>query len=432
MKVAIQTLGCKVNQYETQAMELLLTQRGHTLVSFDGQADAYLINSCTVTAVSDKKSRQFVRQARRKNPAAVIALCGCYPQVSEQEAEKLPVDLLGGTGDREAFVEKLESVWQQRKKTVCIDDAKERKIFQRLPGGGLRDRTRAMLKVEDGCTNFCTFCIIPYARGPVRSLPIGEAVSEAKRLHEGGYEEITLTGIEISSWGRDLGGEETLADLVEAICRAVPHCRIRLGSLEPRTVTEDFCRRLSKLQNLCPQFHLSLQSGSDAVLKRMKRRYDTARYQQSVALLRQHWQNPGITTDLIVGFPEETDEEFQESLALLEACAFTAMHIFPYSKRAGTPAASMRGQIPNEVKAQRAKKARDLADKLERDYLESYLDSTVEVLFEEAHNGLWQGYTPQYLLVQAEGESLHNQRKLVHITARRGQSLYGALVEERK
>ena len=428
MKVAIQTLGCKVNQYETQAMELLLTQRGHTLVSFDSAADVYLVNSCTVTAVSDKKSRNLVRQARRKNPAAVIALCGCYPQVSEEEAEKLSVDLLGGTGDREAFVDQLESVWQQREKTVCIDNAKERKIFQRLPEGGLRDRTRAMLKVEDGCANFCSYCIIPYARGPVRSLPRGEAVSGAKRLQEKGYQEIILTGIEISSWGRDLAEGEILVDLVESICLAVPQCRIRLGSLEPRTVTEDFCQRLSKLQNLCPQFHLSLQSGSDAVLKRMKRRYDTARYQQSVALLRQYWQSPGITTDLIVGFPEETPEEFLETLEFLKTCAFTAMHIFPYSKRAGTPAASMSGQIPNETKAERAKKARHLADKLERDYLESFMGETVEVLFEEASGGLWQGYTPQYVLVQAPGENLHNQRKLVQITALHGQNLYGTLV----
>jgi threonylcarbamoyladenosine tRNA methylthiotransferase MtaB len=428
MRVAIHTLGCKVNQYETQAMEELLLSRGHTLAPFDGEADVYIVNSCTVTAVSDRKSRQAVRQARKRGPNAVVALCGCYPQVSPQEAAKLDADLIGGTGDRLGFLTLLEEMAGDHGKTVAVDDALKRRDFEVLPAGGLEGRTRAMLKAEDGCVNFCTYCIIPYARGPVRSLPLDQAASEAKRLADEGYRELILTGIELSSYGRDLPGKPTTADLIETVCRAAPSLRVRLGSLEPRTVTEDFCARLAALENLCPQFHLSLQSGCDATLRRMGRKYDTARFTQSVDLLRSHFSDPGITTDLIVGFPGETEEEFQATLSFLQGCRFSRMHIFPYSRRAGTKAASMPHQVTQEEKARRAHLAGDLALAMERSWLTGHIGKTVPVLFEEEKEGFWRGYTPQYAEVKVKGEGeLHNALRSVTIHAASDTALFGTL-----
>ena len=416
MKIAICTLGCKVNQYETQAMERELAARGHTLVPFEGPADAYVVNTCTVTAVSDKKSRQMLRRARKQSPDAVVAVCGCYAQTHPEEVRALDVDLIAGTGDRMAFLDLLEHAVREREPVVRLDEAMRRRSFEILPAGGLSARTRAMLKVEDGCTNFCSYCIIPYARGPVRSLPLAEAEAEARRLAEEGYREIVLTGIEISSWGRDLPGKPPLMDLVEAVCRAAEGVRVRLGSLEPRTVTEDFCRRGSVLPNLCPHFHLSMQSGCDATLKRMNRKYGTARFFQSAGLLREHFQDPAITTDMIVGFPGETEEEFEQSLDFIQRCGFSAMHIFPYSKRPGTPAASMPGQAPKAVKEERARRAAEIASRMERNYLKQWEE--VEVLFEEERDGLWWGHTTRYSKVGVRsGENLHNQLRQVRITA---------------
>ena len=307
MEVAIYTLGCKVNQYETQALETELVRRGHVLVPFEGNADAFIINTCSVTAVSDKKSRNVVRRARRRCPNAVVAVCGCYVQTHEDEAKTLGADLLMGTNDRMGFLDALErAVTERQTPIVDIDNALKRRTFEILPAGGMEGRTRALLKVEDGCVNFCSYCIIPYARGPIRSLPLSAAVAEAARLAEEGYLELVITGIEISSWGRDLEGKPELIDLIEAICSIAPGLRIRLGSLEPRTITEEFCRRASVLSNLCPHFHLSLQSGCDETLTRMNRKYDSARYYESVALLNQYFDTPAVTTDLIVGFPGDT------------------------------------------------------------------------------------------------------------------------------
>lgn len=345
MRVAIHTLGCKVNQYESQAMEELLRARGHSLVPFEAQADVYLINSCTVTATSDKKSRQAVRQARKRAPGALVALCGCYPQVSPEAARQLEADLIGGSGDRRGFLDLLEQLARTREKAVALDDPFRRRVFEPLPAGGLEGRTRAMLKVEDGCTNFCAYCIIPYARGAVRSLPVEQAAAQARDLAEAGYRELVLTGIELSAYGRDLPERPGLAALIAQVCRAVPGMRVRLGSLEPRTVTEDFCAQLAGLPNLCPHFHLSLQSGCDATLARMKRRYTTERYLESVELLRRHFDRPALTTDLIVGFPGETEEEFAQTLSFLQTCAFAQMHIFPYSRR-DARADSQRGKGP--------------------------------------------------------------------------------------
>ena len=418
MRIAFCTLGCKVNQYETQALEQLFAARGHTLVPFEGEADVYVINSCTVTAVSDKKSRQVVRQARKRARSAVVALCGCYPQTHPGDVAGLPVDIVAGTGDRVRFVELVELAWaERREKITALDDAMKRRTFEALPAGGLEGRTRAMLKVEDGCVNFCTYCIIPYARGPVRSLPLRDAAAQAAKLAAEGYKELVLTGIEISSWGRDLKDGTSLIDLVEAVCAAAPGCRVRLGSLEPRTVTEAFCLRAAKLDNLCPHFHLSMQSGCDATLRRMNRKYDTARFYESVDLLRKHFDRPAVTTDMIVGFPVETEEEFAQSLEFIRRCAFAAMHIFPYSRRPGTPAAAMPGQVPKAVKEERAGRAAEIAAGMEQDYLSRFAGQTMEVLFEEERDGLWRGHTTRYCEVRVRsGENLHNQLRQVSVT----------------
>ena len=418
MRVAFCTLGCKVNQYETQALEQLFAARGHELVPFEGEADLYVVNSCTVTAVSDKKSRQTVRQVRRRAPEAVIALCGCYPQTHPEDMAELPVDLVAGTGDRLGFAELAERTWAERRRFTSLDDAMRRRRFEQLPPGGLEGRTRAMLKVEDGCVNFCAYCIIPYARGPVRSLPLEEAAAQAKELAAAGYQELVLTGIEISSWGRDLSGRPELIDLIEGVCAAAPNCRVRLGSLEPRTITETFCQRAARLDNLCPHFHLSMQSGCDATLKRMNRKYDTARFMESAGLIWKYFQTPvpAITADMIVGFPGETEEEFAESLDFIQRCAFSSMHIFPYSKRPGTPAASMPGQVSRTVKEERARLAIETAARMERSYLQQW--DKVTVLFEEERDGLWWGRTRQYCKVGVpSGENLHNQLRRVQAAA---------------
>ena len=426
MRVAFYTLGCKVNQYETQALEQLMTQRGHTLVPFEGEADAYVVNTCTVTAVSDKKSRQVIRRARKRAPGAVIAVCGCYPQTHPQDMEELSIDLVSGTGDRLGFVQLLEQACQERRPVTALDDAMKRRVFEQLPAGGLEGRTRAMLKVEDGCVNFCTYCIIPYARGPIRSLPLEQAAAQAAHLAGEGYQELVLTGIEISSWGHDLKNGASLIDLIEAVCQAAPSCRVRLGSLEPRTVTGDFCVRAARLDNLCPHFHLSMQSGCDATLARLNRRYDTARFYQSVELLRKHFDAPAITTDMIVGFPGETEEEFAATLDFIQRCAFSAMHIFPYSRRPGTPAAQMAGQVPKAIKEERARRGAAVAAQMEREYLERFVGRTLPVLFEEERDGLWRGHTTRYTEVALQsGENLHNQIRQVTFTAVEGSVLLG-------
>ena len=278
MKVTFYTLGCKTNQYETQAMERLLVAMGHTVGSFDEACDIYVINTCSVTAVADKKNRAIIRRCRRDNPEAVIGVCGCYSQHDAEAVRALGADVIGGSGQRQQFIDMLLETAATRQKQERVDVALRRREFEVLPAGGLQERTRAMLKVQDGCVNFCTYCIIPYTRGPIRSAPVELAVEQAKELASRGYREIVVTGIEIASWGADLPGKPEVTGLIEAICNAVPELRVRLGSLEPRIVTQDFCERLCKLENLCPQFHLSMQSGCDTVLQRMKRKYDTARY----------------------------------------------------------------------------------------------------------------------------------------------------------
>ena len=427
MRIAIYTLGCKVNQYETQAMEQELVRRGHEIVPFDGAADAYIVNTCSVTAVSDKKSRQMIRRCRKLNERAVVAACGCYVQTHSDEAAGLGLDLIAGTGDRMAFLDLLEQAAREKEPLTLLDDALRRRAFEVLPAGGMAERTRAMLKVEDGCVNFCTYCIIPYARGPVRSLPKAEAVAQTRRLREEGYRELVITGIEISGWGHDLKNGETLIDLLEAVSDAAGDMRLRLGSLEPRTITEDFCRRAARLPNLCPHFHLSMQSGCDDTLRRMNRKYDTARFYESVSLLRQYFDRPAITTDLITGFPGETEEEFAQTLAFIERCGFAAMHIFPYSVRPGTKAAAMPDQCTAAAKERRAARAAETAERMKQAYLRGCIGQTYPVLFEQEKNGLYVGHAPNYCQVGVRGEDLHNAVRNVKIEAVDGDMLTGEL-----
>ena len=428
MRIALYTLGCKVNQYETQAMEQELTTQGHELVAFEEPADAYIINTCSVTAVSDKKSRQMIRRAKKMNPHAIVAACGCYAQTHTDEVAALVIDLVGGTGQRMEFLRQLLAAAEEKRQRVLVDDALHRHEFEVLPAGGQMSRTRAMLKVEDGCRNFCSYCIVPFARGPVRSLPVAEAVRQTEQLAAEGYREVVLTGIEISSWGQDLSGEQSLVDLLEAVSEAAGDMRLRLGSLEPRTITEDFCRRASRLKNLCPHFHLSLQSGCDETLRRMNRRYDTARYLESVALLRAYFSGVAVTTDLITGFPGETEEEFEKTLAFLRRCAFAQIHVFPYSIRPGTRAAAME-QVPKSVKEARAARAGQVAAELHEKYLRSCVGQIFPVLFEQAgEDGCFVGHAPNYMEVAAAGENLHNCLRSVRITGVDGSVLKGEIL----
>ena len=413
MKVGFYTLGCKVNQYETQAMEQILHARGIAVGTLKDACDAYIINTCSVTAVADKKNRAVIRRVRREHPEAILAVCGCYTQHAAEKLENLGIDVVGGSAQRLEFLEQVLEAVETRQKTAVLDTALKRRSFEVLPAGGLEGRTRAMLKVQDGCVNFCSYCIIPYTRGPVRSAPLELAVEQARELAEQGYREIIVTGIEIASWGVDLPGKPRLDTLITAVCEAVPGLRVRLGSLEPRVITEDFCTRMAKLPNLCPQFHLSMQSGCDTVLERMKRKYDTARYLESVELLYKHFPGCAVTTDMIVAFPGETEEEFLQSLEFIKKCRFADMHIFPYSRRPGTPADKMPGQLGNAVKEDRSRRAIAVAEEMSAAYRQAMVGTRQEVLFEEEQDGFYVGHAPNYMKIYVKGENLHNEIRTV-------------------
>lgn len=429
MKFSFYTLGCKTNQYETQAMERLLIQKGHTIGAFSEPCDGYIINTCSVTAMADKKNRAVIRRCRREHPQALIAVCGCYSQHDADSVKALGVDVIGGSADRQAFVDLVISAADDRVPRENLDNALGRRDFEILPPGGLEERTRAMLKVQDGCVNFCTYCIIPYTRGPIRSAPISLAVEQARELAARGYREIVITGIEIAGWGADLPGKPPVTDLIDAICQAVPNLRIRLGSLEPRIVAETFCERLCKLSNLCPQFHLSMQSGCDTVLARMKRKYDTARYWESVQLLRTFFPDCAITTDMIVAFPGETEEEFRQSLAFIRKCGFADMHIFPYSRRPGTPADKMPFQLGNAIKEERSREAISVAAEMSREYRKGLVGSVLETLFEERDGEYYTGHAPNYVKVYARGENLHNEIRKVLVTEVFQDGVLGEILE---
>ena len=428
MKFAFYTLGCKVNQYETQAMEQLLREKGHQIGDFSEACRGYIINTCSVTAVADKKNRAIIRRCRREHPDAVIAVCGCHSQHDPEAIKALGVDLVGGSANRKEFVDALLTLCEGAKTPAnLVDNALRRRSFETLPAGGLTGRTRAMLKVQDGCVNFCSYCIIPYTRGPVRSQTLENTLQEAVKLMDEGYRELVVTGIEVASWGVDLPGKPTLVTLLDKLCAAVPLCRIRLGSLEPRIITEEFCQALKHHKNLCPHFHLSLQSGCDTVLSRMKRKYDTGRFLESVTLLKNHFPGCSITTDMIVAFPGETEEEFEESLAFIQTCGFADMHIFPYSRRPGTPADKMPGQHPNAVKEDRSKRAIAVAEKMSRTYRENLIGSLQSVLFEEPEGEYFTGHAPNYVKVYVTGEKLHNQIKTVKITGLHADGVTGII-----
>ena len=428
MKFAFYTLGCKTNQYETQAMERLLTDMGHAIGAFEDSCDAYIVNTCSVTAVADKKNRAVIRRCRKNHPEALIAVCGCYTQHAAEAVRELGVDVLGGSGNRQEFVENLLAALAEKQKKEALDNALRRRDFEVLPAGGLEERTRAMLKVQDGCVNFCSYCIIPYTRGPVRSAPLEVCVRQAKELAEKGYREIVVTGIEIASWGVDLPGKPPMADMLKAVCGAVPNVRIRLGSLEPRVITGEFCKEMAAYSNLCPQFHLSMQSGCDTVLARMKRKYDTDRYYESVRLLNEYFPGCAVTTDMIVAFPGETEAEFAQSLAFIRKCGFADMHIFPYSRRPGTPADKMPGQHNNATKEQRSRAAIAVAEEMSREYREKRTGSCHEVLFEEKEGEFFVGHTPNYIKVYVPGDNLHNEIRAVRLTGIYKDGMIGEIV----
>ena len=428
MKFAFYTLGCKTNQYETQAMEQLLQQQGHEIGRWEDDCHGYIVNTCSVTAVADKKNRAIIRRCRREHPEAVIAVCGCYSQHDPEAAAALGVDVIGGSAQRHQFVALLLQCATEKTPLRHVDAALRRRDFEVLPAGGLQERTRAMLKVQDGCVNFCSYCIIPYTRGPVRSAPLALILQQAQEIADKGYKEIVVTGIEIASWGADLPGKPAMADMVEALCLAVPGLRIRLGSLEPRIITKECCEKLANLPNLCPQFHLSMQSGCDTVLLRMKRKYDTARYLESVMLLKEYFPGCAITTDMIVAFPGETEAEFQESLAFIRKCGFADMHIFPYSRRPGTPADKMPGQHNNDTKEARSRAAIAVAAEMSLSYRQNLIGTVQEVLFEEPDGDYFTGHAPNYIKVYTTGENLHNQVHHVRITDVYQDGLIGELV----
>jgi len=428
MVISFKTLGCKTNQAETAALQTMLTANGHRIAAPGEAADAVIINTCAVTAESSRKSRQAIRKARADHPGCIVAVCGCLSQLDPAEVESLEADLIGGSGNRAAFVEELERIvggGVPDAPHVVVQDTAD--TFEILPAGSTEGRSRALLKVQDGCDNHCTYCIIPAARGSVRSMPLDTAVEQARGLAEEGCKELVITGIEISSYGKEAPNAPDIIALIDAICTAVPALRIRLGSLEPRTITADFCGRLSGHANFCPHFHLSLQSGSNEVLKRMGRRYDTGRYLESLTLLRDAFQNCAVTTDLIVGFPGESEADFDKSLTFLQTCAFSAVHVFPYSARTGTKAAEFPDQVPKSERTSRAKRAGETARELQRIWLTSQIGKIMPVLFETEQDGQSRGHTPNYCNVTVPAEGLENQIRPVQINGISNGGLIGIL-----
>ena len=417
MKYYAATLGCKVNQFETQAVEAILQSHGHEQGT---PADVVIINTCAVTAESGRKSRQLIRRLKDENPGALIAVSGCYSQLSPEDAESIGVDIIWGSGDRKGFVAAIEAGAAAR----FVDDPFKRFDYELLPAGAVDGRTRAMLKIQDGCVNFCSYCIIPYTRGRLRSLPVEEAAKETERIAAEGFKEIVLTGIEVASYGVDLPGKPGLADVIAACAEKAGEMRIRLGSLEPTVVTREFCEKISSCGKLCRHFHLSLQSGCDRTLKAMNRKYDTERFYEACRLLREFFPGCGITCDLITGFPGETEEDFAQTLKFIEKCAFSDMHIFPYSRRPGTPADKMPDQCTNAVKAERAKRAEAVRSAMHREFLGSHIGQTLRVLTESG----MQGHTDNYMLVKVKGDAEKNSMINVKIEGLEGEALYGTCV----
>ncbi|MFB0921431.1 MAG: tRNA (N(6)-L-threonylcarbamoyladenosine(37)-C(2))-methylthiotransferase MtaB [Oscillospiraceae bacterium] len=428
MKYKIATLGCKVNQFETQALETMLLGRGFSEAKADEAADVVIINTCAVTAESGRKSRQMIRKLEGENPGALVAVCGCFSQLSPEETASIGADVVHGSGDKERFAEDIEKALIEKSKIEWTDDPFARRVMEELPSGAVDGRTRAMLKIQDGCTNFCTYCIIPYTRGRVRSLPPERCAAQTRELASRGFRELVITGIEIASYGRDLEPKCTLADAVEAIALVAGEMRLRLGSLEPTVITEDFVKRLKATGKVCDHFHLSLQSGCDETLKSMNRKYDTVRFFEATQLLREYFPNCGMTADLIAGFPGETEENHADTLAFIKKCGFSAMHDFPYSQRPGTKAASMEGQLTNAVKTKRAGDAQKAALEMENAYLLSCIGRKFEVLFETEKDGESIGHATNYTQVCVYEKHLRGIVKNVEIAEIRDKKLVGMIV----
>lgn len=414
-KAALHNLGCKVNAYETEAMQHLLEEAGYEIVPFTQKADVYVINTCSVTNMADRKSRQMLHKAKKNNPDSIVVAAGCYVQTSEKEVlNDLSVDIVIGNDRKHDFVRLLEE-YSLDSVNDTVDDINDGKHdFEELFIDQTKEHTRAFIKVQDGCNQFCSYCIIPYARGRVRSRRFENVIAEVERLAANGFKEVVLTGIHLSSYGVDFEEATGLLELIQAVNAVKGIERIRLGSLEPKIVTEHFASELSKLDKICPHFHLSLQSGCDATLKRMNRKYTTKEYERGCELLRKYFVHPAITTDVIVGFPGETEEEFEQTKAYLEHIHFYEMHIFKYSKRKGTRAAVMPDQIDEQIKAARSEKLIALGHDMSKEFRKFYIGKNEEVLFEEkaviGDKEYFVGYTKEYVKVAKEtAENLENQ-----------------------
>ena len=411
--VAFCTLGCKVNQYETNAMMQKMIEAGYEVVDFETKADIYIINTCTVTNMSDRKSRQMIRRAKEINPEAIIIAVGCYVQVAKKEIEKIKeIDLALGNEEKVDIVKYCNEIIQKNKKEEIADVMQSRK-FAEFGETSYTEKTRAVIKVQDGCDRFCSYCIIPYARGRVRSREPEHIIKEIKQIANEGIKEVVITGIHIASYGKDFKKDYKLIDLLEEINKIDGIERIRLGSIEPLLITEEFVQRLVKLEKICEQFHLSLQSGCDETLKRMNRRYTTQQFEEIVKRLRKAYDNVNLTTDIIVGFPGETEEEFAKTYKFLEKIKFYKMHIFKYSPRKGTRAEQMPQQIEPQLKEERSKKLIELSDKNEKEYNSEYVGKRVEVLWEEQKNEIYKGHTKNYVLVEMKAKPSENKENVI-------------------
>lgn len=436
-KVALHNLGCKVNAYELEAMQQMLEAAGYEIVPFAPGADIYVINTCTVTNIADRKSRQMLHRAKKMNPDAVVVAAGCYAQAQagNEKIEADPsIDLIIGNNRKQNLVQILEDFRQGRAVNDTVPDLAHSCSYENLSISRTEEHTRAYIKVQDGCNQFCSYCIIPYARGRIRSRRAADVVEEVRRLAASGCQEVVLTGIHLSSYGMDRAEDhETLLSLIEQVHGVEDISRIRLGSLEPGVITEEFVKIISSLPRLCPHFHLSLQSGCTATLKRMNRRYTAEEYREKCMLLRKYYDHPALTTDVITGFPGETEREFEESLAFVDSIHFYETHIFPYSRREGTRAARMDGQVPDAVKKERSRRMILLGEKHRREYMEYFLGSVREVLFEEQQviDGIayWTGHTREYLKVAVRSQDpLENRQIPVQISGFAGQeALTGVL-----
>ena len=423
-KAALHNLGCKVNAYEVEVMQQLLEKAGYEIVPFEPGADVYLINTCTVTNIADRKSRQMLHKAKKMNPDAIVVATGCYVQTDEGKLDKdEAVDLILGNNQKKQIVEVLEEYERQHKKQKHVIKINQTKEYEELEISHTAEHVRAYIKVQDGCNQFCTYCIIPYARGRVRSRKISQVIEEVQTLAARGYKEVVLTGIHLSSYGLDFPEEEreTLLSLIKAVHEVQGIQRIRLGSLEPRIITEEFARTISALPKMCPHFHLSLQSGCDATLERMNRRYTSTEYAEKCTLLRKYFDNPALTTDVIVGFPMETEEEFRMSRDFVDSIHFYETHIFKYSRRHGTKAAAMDGQLTESQKAIRSDEMLALNEKHSREYEEAMLGRELEILLEEEieMNGeqWYLGHSKEYIKAVLKKQPQYGINDIVRVTA---------------